>query len=271
MNDSISIFLVNNFMEEVLVIVPTYNEIENLDPLVQQIFEFLPQAHILIVDDNSPDGTGQRAETLKQHNSHIQVLHREKKEGLGQAYLAGFTFALQQKYRYIVQMDADFSHPPQYLATLVQMCQEGKADLCLGSRYIDDGKVIGWSFWRRGLSYFGSLYARFWLRIPFQDLTGGYKCWKREVLEAIQLQEMQSTGYCFQIELTYRTFLQKFKIAEIPITFPERIHGQSKMSLHIAFEAAIRVPMMPWTIKLPPPKLNKEQSEATAPESRKPV
>ncbi|MEK7484898.1 MAG: polyprenol monophosphomannose synthase [Planctomycetota bacterium] len=234
---------------DVLIIVPTYNEIDNLEPLIQAIFQHVPQSHILVVDDNSPDGTGKRADLLAQQESRIQVLHRSQKEGLGQAYLAGFRYALQKNYRIIVQMDADFSHPPELLPKLIAPCREGSADLCLGSRYVKGGHIEGWSFFRRTISSFGSIYARFWLRVSVRDLTGGFKCWKREVLESIEFENLQSSGYCFQIELTYRAHLHHFKIVEIPIHFPERIYGKSKMSMKIALEAAYRVPLMPHTIK----------------------
>lgn len=233
----------------ILVIVPTYNEIDNIEPLLKAIFHYLPQTHVLVVDDNSPDGTGQRVDQLIQQDPRLHILHRSQKDGLGKAYLAGFQYALQNNYDFILQMDADFSHPPSFLPALLEPCQNGSADFCLGSRYVKGGKIEGWSLLRRGISYFGSIYARFCLRLSVRDLTGGFKCWKREVLASIDLDSLQSAGYCFQIELTYRAHLRHFRIMEVPITFPERTNGKSKMSLKIAIEAAYRVPLMPFTIR----------------------
>jgi dolichol-phosphate mannosyltransferase len=240
-------------MSDTLIVIPTYNEAENIEKLLTLLKQEIPAASILIVDDNSPDGTGKKVEAFIPQNPQVHLLHRPHKEGLGQAYLAAFHYILQhppfQSIQYILQMDADFSHPPSYIPALLRACQEDHADLSLGSRYVPGGSIEGWSLGRRLLSRFGSLYARFWLKMPFKDLTGGFKCWKRKTLEALPLHAVKSTGYCFQVELTYRTYLQNSKILEVPITFPERTYGKSKMSFHIALEAALLVPFLSRQVK----------------------
>ena len=206
-----------------LIIIPTYNEKENLGPLLEAIYEIRPDIHVLVVDDNSPDGTGQLvAEWAEapQYEGRLFLLRRAGKLGLGTAYIAGFRWALARSYRRILEMDADFSHNPRYLPDLLAAAEE--ADLVLGSRYVPGGGVKNWGFWRRFLSRGGSLYARVLLGLPYQDLTGGFKCFRREVLETLDLGAIRSNGYSFQIELTYRAHCKGFKIKEVPIVFEDR-------------------------------------------------
>ncbi|MCB9733865.1 MAG: polyprenol monophosphomannose synthase [Deltaproteobacteria bacterium] len=223
-----------------LIIVPTYDERENLPPLVAAIHEHLPYAHVLVVDDNSPDGTGALADELAAADERVHVLHREGKQGLGTAYIAGFRFALAKGYELIFEMDADFSHQPKYLPAFVKAAQDG-ADLVLGCRYIAGGGTEDWGLWRRFVSKGGNLYARAILGLRFHDLTGGYKCFRRSTLEALDLDAVRSTGYAFQIELTYRAHKAGMRIVEVPIVFPDRRVGQSKMSGSIVREAMLNV------------------------------
>jgi dolichol-phosphate mannosyltransferase len=232
-------------MNRALVCIPTYNEAENVEPITQAVLKAEPRVDILIVDDNSPDGTGKIADTLAAKEPRIRVLHREKKEGLGRAYLAAFRWALEQGYTYIIEMDADFSHDPRYLPTLLDAAEAG-ADLVLGSRYITGGGTVNWGIGRQILSRGGSLYARTILGVGIHDLTGGFKCFHRRVLESIDLDLVQSTGYAFQIELTYRTIKKGFTLREIPIVFEDRRVGQSKMSRKIFLEALTMV----WKLRL---------------------
>ena len=230
-----------------LIIIPTYNEKENLGPLLEAIYEIRPDIHVLVVDDNSPDGTGQLvAEWAEapQYEGRLFLLRRAGKLGLGTAYIAGFRWALARSYRRILEMDADFSHNPRYLPDLLAAAEE--ADLVLGSRYVPGGGVKNWGFWRRFLSRGGSLYARVLLGLPYQDLTGGFKCFRREVLETLDLGAVRSNGYSFQIELTYRAHCKGFKIKEVPIVFEEREVGKSKMSKHIFLEAVLMV----WKLRM---------------------
>lgn len=230
-----------------LIIIPTYNEKENLGPLLEAIYEIRPDIHVLVVDDNSPDGTGQLvAEWAEapQYEGRLFLLRRAGKLGLGTAYIAGFRWALARSYRRILEMDADFSHNPRYLPDLLAATEE--ADLVLGSRYVPGGGVKNWGFWRRFLSRGGSLYARVLLGLPYQDLTGGFKCFRREVLETLDLGAVRSNGYSFQIELTYRAHCKGFKIKEVPIVFEDREVGKSKMSKHIFLEAVLMV----WKLRM---------------------
>ncbi|MDD3157495.1 polyprenol monophosphomannose synthase [Anaeromusa sp.] len=230
-----------------LIIIPTYNEKENLGPLLEAIYEIRPDIHVLVVDDNSPDGTGQLvAEWAEapQYEGRLFLLRRAGKLGLGTAYIAGFRWALARSYRRILEMDADFSHNPRYLPDLLAAAEE--ADLVLGSRYVPGGGVKNWGFWRRFLSRGGSLYARVLLGLPYQDLTGGFKCFRREVLETLDLGAVRSNGYSFQIELTYRAHCKGFKIKEVPIVFEDREVGKSKMSKHIFLEAVLMV----WKLRM---------------------
>jgi dolichol-phosphate mannosyltransferase len=227
-------------MEPALVIIPTFNEVENLEPIVLRVLATDPRLHVLVVDDNSPDGTGKRADALAEAEPRLNVLHRAAKEGLGRAYLAGFAWALERPYRRIFEMDADFSHDPRYLPLFLEEIDRG-ADLVLGSRYISGGGTVNWGLGRRILSRGGSLYARGVLGIGVRDLTGGFKCFRREVLESIDLSTVASTGYAFQIELTFRAVKRGFKVREIPILFEDRRVGMSKMSRRIFLEAVTMV------------------------------
>lgn len=224
------------------VIVPTFNEAENLPRLVSALFTLpLENLNLLVVDDNSPDGTGELAEMLAyEHPGCIMVLHRRAKAGLGTAYIAGFQYALKSGAAAVAQMDADFSHPPEKLVELVQALQ--CCDLVLGSRYVPGGCVDErWPAWRKGLSAWGNFYARTILGVPIRDVTGGFRIWRRETLLGMPLELVRSNGYAFQIEMAYIAHLLGFTSTEIPIYFADRRWGQSKMSLRIQQEAAIRV------------------------------
>jgi dolichol-phosphate mannosyltransferase len=227
----------------VWVILPTYNEAENLEPLVNAVLERLPDSRrVLIVDDNSPDGTGEIADQLAAGSEDVQVLHREHKEGLGPAYLAGFRQALDGGAELVIEMDADFSHDPAYLPQLLRAVED--ADLVLGSRYVPGGGVNEWGKMRRFISKRGSGYARRMLGVGIRDLTGGFKCFRREVLEAIDLDSITSRGYAFQVETTYRAIRAGFRVVEVPIVFRDRREGSSKMTKGIVAEAIWRVPGM---------------------------
>ena len=233
--------------EDVWLIIPTYNEAANLEPIVRAALAQLelaaPGRHrVLIVDDNSPDGTGRIADRLAGELAPVEVLHRPGKSGLGQAYLAGFTRALAAGAEFLIEMDADFSHDPRYLPDLIAAA--GEADLVLGSRYVKGGGVKDWGALRRLISRGGGMYARWILGVHVQDLTGGFKCIRRRVLEAIDLGSVRAEGYVFQIEVTYRAILAGFTVREIPIVFTDRTEGSSKMSSRIALEAIWRVPTL---------------------------
>jgi dolichol-phosphate mannosyltransferase len=229
--------------EESWVILPTYNEAENLERIVNAVLERLPTpGRVLVVDDNSPDGTGELADRLASGHEAISVLHRPRKEGLGPAYLAGFHVALDGGAQRIIEMDADFSHDPAYLPGLVGAADE--ADLVIGSRYVPGGGVTDWGPMRRFISRGGSAYARVALGLPIRDLTGGFKCFRREVLESIKLDTIEARGYAFQVETTYRAIKAGFRVIEIPIVFRDRVDGTSKMSRSIVAEAMWRVPAM---------------------------
>lgn len=232
-------------MNPALVIIPTYNERDNLEPITSTVLKAEPRVDILVVDDNSPDGTGQLADALAAKQPRIKVLHREKKEGLGKAYLHAFRWALDAGYQYIIEMDADFSHDPKYLPKLIDEAESG-ADLVLGSRYVPGGGTVNWGPGRRLISKGGSLYARSILGVGIRDLTGGFKCFRRAVLESMDFSQVKSTGYAFQIELTYRALKAGFKVRELPIVFEDRRVGQSKMSRKIFLEALTMV----WKLKL---------------------
>ena len=231
------------------LILPTYNEAENIEAIVSASAETLAAAspdgfRILIVDDGSPDGTGQIGDRLAAERSEVEVLHRTSREGLGPAYLAGFEHALSSGAGYVMEMDSDFSHSPADLARLLSAVRDGGADLALGSRYVPGGGIENWSASRRVISRGGSLYARLILGLPVNDLTGGFKCFRAEVLEAIDLPSVTARGYAFQIELTYRAIGRGFKVGEVPIVFRDRVAGTSKMSWQITAEAAWLVPAM---------------------------
>ncbi|HEY7954154.1 MAG TPA: polyprenol monophosphomannose synthase [Polyangia bacterium] len=232
-------------MPPVLVIVPTYNERENLPAIVAAVHEHLPSAELLVVDDASPDGTGRLADELAAKDPKLHVLHRAGKQGLGTAYVAGFRWALAREYAFIFEMDCDFSHDPRYLPELLAAAERG-ADLVLGSRYVEGGGTVNWGFARKLISRGGSLYARSVLGVPVRDLTGGFKCFRRRVLEAIDLDEVSAQGYGFQIEMTYRTIKRGFRVVEVPIVFVDRRVGQSKMSKKIFAEALTLV----WRLRL---------------------
>jgi dolichol-phosphate mannosyltransferase len=228
------------------LILPTYNEAENIEAVVRASLEHLASAesghNVLIVDDGSPDGTGQIADRLAEEIAEVRVLHRPGKQGLGRAYLDGFAMALENGAELIMEMDADFSHDPADLPRLIAAA--GAADLVLGSRYVPGGGVTNWGFIRRALSWGGCAYARVLLGVPVRDLTGGFKCFHRRVLEALDLDAVHADGYGFQIELTYRAVQAGFTVAEVPILFRERRVGQSKMTARIALEAVWKVPAL---------------------------
>lgn len=227
------------------LVLPTYNEAENLEPLVAAAFANLPDsARVLVVDDNSPDGTGDLADRLASAEPRIEVLHRAQKEGLGPAYIAGFRHALAAGAGRILEMDSDFSHDPADLPRLLAATE--KADIAIGSRYVSGGGVENWSRLRQAISRGGGTYARLVLGLPIRDLTGGFKCFRREVLEAIDLEAIASRGYAFQVEMTYRAVELGFTVTEVPIVFRERRAGASKMSRSIVAEAAWQVPRMRW-------------------------
>jgi dolichol-phosphate mannosyltransferase len=230
------------------LILPTYNEAENVEAIVRASGAVLagaaPGGHrVLVVDDSSPDGTGQIADRLAQELGWVEVLHRAEKNGIGPAYLAGFRHALDRGAGYLMEMDSDFSHDPADLARLLAAVRAG-ADLALGSRYMPGGGVRDWGLVRRIVSEGGSTYARIVLGLPVRDLTGGFKCFRREVLEAIHFDRVRSHGYAFQVELTYRAVQAGFEVVEVPIVFRDREHGQSKMSWRIALEAMWLVPRL---------------------------
>ncbi|MGZ6727838.1 MAG: polyprenol monophosphomannose synthase [Gaiellaceae bacterium] len=219
---------------------PTYDERENLEPMVRALRDL--GLAVLVIDDNSPDGTGELADRLAAELDHVDVLHRERKEGLGPAYLAGFRHVLAGDAELIVQIDCDFSHNPADVPRLVEAARE--ADLLLGSRYVAGGSVQNWGLVRRFVSAGGSLYARVLLGVGVRDLTGGFKCFRREVLETIDLDAVSSRGYAFQIETTYRALRAGFRVVEVPITFADRERGGSKMSRAIVLEAIWKVPAL---------------------------
>jgi dolichol-phosphate mannosyltransferase len=229
---------------KLVICIPTYNELDNLPRIVPAIHEVVPEAHILVIDDQSPDGTGALADELAAADERVHVLHRTKKEGLGPAYIAGFRWALERDYDVVMEMDADFSHPPEYLPDMLFAL--GRYDVVVGSRYVAGGGTKDWGLSRRIVSRGGGFYARTILGLDIQDMTAGFIAWKREVLETIKLDEVEASGYVFQIELKYRAFKAGFKLVEVPITFPDRVRGVSKMNPNIAVEALWRV----WKIRL---------------------
>jgi dolichol-phosphate mannosyltransferase len=233
----------NQAKAEVWVVLPTYDEAENLEKIVSAVADRLPGSHrILVVDDNSPDGTGEIADRLARERDDVAVLHRTDKEGIGPAYLAGFAEALAAGASTIVQMDADFSHDPAYLPELIAATRQ--ADLAIGSRYVRGGGVENWGALRRAISRGGSTYARIMLGVGVRDLTGGFKAWRREALERIDLGQVAPRGYAFQVEMTYRALGAGLEVVEVPIIFRDRDLGASKMSRSIFFEAIWRVPAM---------------------------
>lgn len=232
-------------MGRALIVVPTYNERDNVEEVVARFLAAAPEAELLFVDDNSPDGTGELLDRLAGEDSRVHVLHRAGKLGLGTAYLDGFRWGLARGFDYLVEMDADFSHDPQYLPELLRLAREG-ADVVIGSRYVDGGGTENWGVGRKLISRGGSLYARTVLGVKVRDLTSGFICWRRRALEAIALDEVRSNGYSFQIEMKYRALKAGLTLVETPIVFVDRRVGQSKMSRAIFMEALGMV----WKLRL---------------------
>ncbi len=228
----------------VLIIIPTYNERENIGLIIPEVKALLPDAHILVVDDNSPDGTSGFVKGLAEKYAGLFVLDRPAKEGLGKAYVSGFSWALERSYEFIFEMDADFSHDPRYLPDFLAAMHD--KDLVIGSRYIRGVNVVNWPMSRLLLSYFGNLFARIVTGIPVLDCTAGFKCFRRNVLESIRLSEIDSSGYSFQVEVNYLAWKKGFRIAEIPIIFTDRKRGVSKMSTKIVREGLILI----WKLRL---------------------
>lgn len=223
----------------VLVIIPTYDERENIEPIIGRVRAAVPAADILVVDDGSPDGTGKIADELADDDTQVHVLHRSDKRGLGAAYIAGFGWGLDAGYDVLVEMDADGSHAPEQLPRLLDALDH--ADLVLGSRWVPGGSVVNWPRSRRMISRGGSLYSRLALGVPVKDVTGGYRAFRRDVLEGIGYADVESQGYCFQIDLATRALRAGYRVVEVPITFTERVRGESKMSGDIVREALVRV------------------------------
>lgn len=226
-----------------IVVVPTYNEAENITDLVSQVLEVVPSMHVLVVDDSSPDGTGQIVEQMSMRDPRVRLVRRPGKLGLGTAYVQGFKACLEHGYDIICQMDCDFSHQPKYLRDFMRESEEW--DVVIGSRYVEGGKTVGWDLRRRLLSRCGNFYARVILGLPIRDLTGGFKCFRKQVLQAIDLDTIRAEGYGFQMEMNYRAYRLGFKIKEIPIEFPDRTRGQSKLSSGIFFESLA----LPWRLR----------------------
>ena len=225
-----------------LIVTPTYNERKNIRELVSTLFELNPDFHILVVDDSSPDGTAEIVEEIQAGCTNLHLLSRNEKTGLGSAYIAGFNYALERDYEAVVQMDADMSHDPKDVPFLIEAIEN--ADLSIGSRYISGINVVNWPLQRLIISYGANIYTRLVTRLPVRDATGGFKCWRREALEAINLDGVRSQGYSFQIEMTYRAWLKGFRITEIPIIFVDRTVGESKMTHSIMLEAAVMIPRL---------------------------
>lgn len=231
-------------MSKNLVIIPTYNEIENIDKMVRTVFSLSRDFHLLIVDDGSPDGTAAHVKTLqKEFPVNLHIEERSGKMGLGTAYIHGFKWALARNYEFIFEMDCDFSHDPKDLVRLLEACENG-ADVAVGSRYCKGGKITNWPVGRILMSYFASVYVRMVLWIPVKDTTAGFKCYRRKVLQTIELDNIKFMGYAFQIEMKYRAFKKNFKIIEVPIMFTDRVLGVSKMSTRIFKEAFLGVLQM---------------------------
>ena len=230
--------------KKAVVVVPTYNEALNVERLVKEIRRYVPEISILFVDDNSPDGTADIIKRLQKDDERILLLERRKKEGLGRAYIAGFRLALEKGFEYIFEMDADFSHDPKELPNFLKEMQQH--DLVIGSRYIKGVNVVNWPLKHLLLSYFANLYTRIVTGVPIADCTGGYKCFKKEVLQAIDFDRIKSNGYAFQIELNVKAWKKGFKIKEIPIIFVDRVYGESKLSKKIMWEAVFLV----WKLRI---------------------
>ncbi len=231
----------------VLVVIPTYNEIDNIEPVLTRLRAAVPDAHALVVDDASPDGTGELADKLAAADHNIHVLHRANKNGLGAAYIAGFDWALQHGYDVVVEMDADGSHAPEELPRILDALTD--ADLVIGSRYVPGGRVLNWPASRLFLSRGGNIYTRILLGVPVRDATGGYRAYRSDLLRALPLADIASQGYCFQVDLAWRTWCTGHRVTEVPITFTERVRGHSKMSRAIVAEAFWRVTL--WGLTTP--------------------
>ena len=230
--------------DRTLVITPTYNEMENISRLIPDLLSRYENLDVLVVDDNSPDGTGNYVEEISGRNPRVKLIKRDKKNGLGTAYIAGFKYALQNNYDYIFEMDADYSHDPGEIKNFLKAVKQ--YDLILGSRYVRGVNVINWPMRRLLLSYFANKYTRFITGMPIHDATGGYKCFKRDVLESINLDNVKSNGYAFQIEMTFKAWKKGYKVGEIPIIFVDRVKGRSKMSKKIVREAVVMV----WKLRI---------------------
>jgi len=230
--------------DQILIIIPTYNERENIVLIIPEIKKVLPQVHILVVDDSSPDGTAQSVREVASTINDVYLLERSQKDGLGRAYISGFLWALQRSYQFIFEMDADFSHDPQYLPDFLDAIKEN--DLVIGSRYISGVNVINWPMSRLLLSYCGNKFASVLTGISVKDCTGGFKCFRRELLEKLDLGKISSSGYSFQVEINYYAWKKGFRIAEIPIVFTDRKYGDSKMSTRIIREAFLLI----WRLRL---------------------
>jgi len=227
-----------------IVVIPTYNELNNLQKLLPFILNTYPQLNVLVVDDNSPDGTAKYVEDLGKYDPRVHIIKREKKMGLGTAYVAGFKYMLVNGYDAVIQMDADYSHDPHEIKNFLEKLKT--YDLVIGSRYIDGVRVINWPIRRLLLSYFANVYTRIITGMPVKDATGGFKCFKRQVLESIDLDKIHSNGYSFQIEMNYKAWKNDFRLCEVPITFMDRVEGTSKMSKRIVYEAVFMV----WKLRL---------------------
>ncbi len=229
-----------------IILIPTYNEIENIEKIIRKVFSLPEPFHILVIDDGSPDGTAHKVKELQnEFTDQLFILERNGKQGLGKAYIAGFKWSIDRKYDFIFEMDADFSHNPDDLIQLYDACKNNGADVSVGSRYVKGGKVVNWPFNRIFISYGASVYVRLITWMPVKDCTAGFVCYKREVLEAIDLDKIKFIGYAFQIEMKYTAWRKGFKIKEVPITFVDRTEGVSKMSKGIVKEAILGV----WKMK----------------------
>jgi len=236
------VHILTHFMSDTLVIIPTYNEKENIQAIIEAVFKQKKRFHILVVDDNSPDGTAEIVERLiTQYSDALFIEKRTGKNGLGTAYIHGFKWAIQKKYDYIIEMDADFSHNPKDLVRLYNACEKGGADVSIGSRYSQGVNVVNWPMKRVLLSYFASKYVRFITRIPIHDTTAGFVCYKRNVLETIKLNKIRFVGYAFQIEMKFKAWKHNFNIKEVSVIFTDRTEGTSKMSDGIIYEALFGV------------------------------
>src|SRR5437763_1310286 len=253
-------------MNRTLVVVPTYNERENLPPLAERILNLPVKVELLVVDDNSPDGTGKIADQLVTKSQAVHVLHRTEKTGLGRAYIAGFKWALDHGFDFVFELDGDFSHNPDDIPMFLEVAKN--ADLVLGSRYLNGIRIINWPLSRLMLSKGAAKYVQLITGMPFTDPTGGYKCFRRRALQAIKLEEVRSNGYSFQIEMTHRLWRQGLKVVEVPIIFTDRFQGHSKMSGHIVREALVMVWRLLFQNKLrrrPPSPPDKKKAEIPAP------